>query len=57
MTPDMVDIWLTHYWNIYKAYNTPLHSRTYYKVRSIVRVAIWVPITYLTFVGVLVVFG
>jgi hypothetical protein len=57
MTPDVVDIWSTHYWNMYKAYNIPLHTRTYYKVRSIVRLVVWAPFVYITFVGVLVVFG
>jgi hypothetical protein len=57
MSPDVVDIWSTRYWNTYKAYNIPLHTRTYYKVRSIVRLVVWAPFVYLTFVGVLVVFG
>lgn len=57
MSPDFLAIWDDSYWNSYKAYNIPLHTRRYYKVRSIVRVAIWVPLTYLTFVGVLAVFG
>jgi hypothetical protein len=57
MTPDFLEIWDDIYWGIYRAYNTPLHSRAYYKVRSIVRVLVWVPVAYLTFAGALAVFG
>jgi hypothetical protein len=57
MTPDFLNIWDDGGWNSYKAANVPLHTRRYYKVRSIVRVAFWAPITYLTFVGILVVFA
>jgi hypothetical protein len=57
MSPDFIDIWDDTYWSIYKAYNVPLHTRAYYRVRSIVRVAFWVPVTYLTVVGALTVFA
>ena len=31
------------------------HSQTYYTVRTFVRIAFWVPLVYLTIVGLLVV--
>jgi hypothetical protein len=47
-SPLFLEIWLDRLWFEYWVDFQPLRSREYYKVRSIVRMAIWIPF----FVGI-----
>ena len=51
MNPTFKQIWNDGAWFEYWLSHQPIHTREYYKLRSAVRVAIWMPITVYVFLG------
>ena len=51
--PDFEEIWDADKWTSYRLHCRPNHARRYYQIRSLVRMAVWIPIAYFDLIGIL----
>lgn len=55
--PLFEEIWFDDKWFAYNRVNHAPNSRRYYKIRSIARFALWIPLSYLSFLMIIFVLG
>lgn len=48
-SPMFLEIWIDNDWFNYFIGNSPTRTREYYKVRSVIRMAIWIPLSMIMF--------